>query len=209
MTTANALDTYLAEVRRRLSGLPASEAEETVRELRSHVLDATGGDLSADKLTPALAALGPAADIARLNAAARLASDAAVSRSPWRVLRATIRIARLGAGGAWALLLSVIGYAFAAALIVTAIAKPFAPSRAGLWRMREAADTYTFSLGFMDHPPSGAELLGWWIIPIGLALGAAVAYATFRYDRWSLRRLGRHRLPAQGPQRIDPDMSWA
>jgi len=192
------LDAYLEQVRRQLRGLPRPEAEETVRELRSHVLDRTSGDLSPASLQPALAALGDPGDLARLNATARVAARGAHSRSPWTIFATIARLARISLGGACALFVSLFGYMIAGAWILAAVVKPFWPGHVGLWRLKDAHDAYAFSLGVVSKAPAAVELLGWWIIPIGLVVGPAVGFCTFLYGRWSLRRLAR---PRQG--RVD------
>ena len=57
--------------------------------------------------------------------------------------------------------------------------KPFAWRHAGLWRMPERPDDYSFSLalGVTDNPHQGHELLGGWIIPIGIARRPAARLA--------------------------------
>jgi len=192
------LDAYLAQLRRDLRGLSPEEAEETIRELRSHVLDRADAELSPGSVAAALAALGDPTALARLNAAARTAARGAGRRSPWGLLGAIAQVARISLGGAWALLISLAGYALAASWILTAIAKPFAPDHVGLWRLSDAADDLTFSLGRTTNL-HGHELLGWWIIPLGLLIGLLIGYATYGFGRWSLRRLARptRSLPAE------------
>ena len=183
------LDTYLAQVHRHLHGLSDAEARETLAELRSHVLDRTDGQLSPAGVEAAIAALGSPRDVARLNVTERVANAVETNRSPLSVLRATGRLARLSLQGFMVFLVSLTGYALAAGFLVTAMVKPFAPSRAGLWIL--PADDLSFSLGVVDHSPQAREILGWWIIPIGLVAGASLAWLTWRFGVYSVRRMGR------------------
>ena len=208
---ARQLDEYLNEVRGALAALSATDIDETLRELRSHVLDRAGSDLPADGVAAALAALGEPAILARMNALAILASEGAARRTPWGVLNFIGRVARLSLGGMLALLVSVSGYGLAAAWIIAAVVKPFAPGQVGLWVPETHAwaktdlkpgpthdpHAYSLVLGVSKTYPHGQELLGWWIIPIGLILGVLTGWLTYRYGRWSLRRLARR------PARID------
>ncbi|HWF00333.1 MAG TPA: hypothetical protein VG248_11095 [Caulobacteraceae bacterium] len=185
--TSPLLDNWLADMRRRLAGLSAAESQEVIAELRSHVLDrAAGGDEAS--IRAALAGLGEPADLARLNLAARLTARSGAA--PWRILSRIGVMARVSVGGFWALIVSVVGYSLAAAWLLVAALKPVLPKEVGLWR-----GPGSFVLGVADHHGPGAELMGWWVIPVGLALGLLLAFGTWRHGRWSLRRLARAAAP--------------
>jgi hypothetical protein len=191
------LDTYLAQVHRHLGGLSEADARETLAELRSHVLDRTEGQLSPAAVEAAIAALGSPREVARLNVTERVASALEADRSALSVLRATGRLASLSLFGFLSFLVSLTGYLLAAGFLVTALVKPFAPNRAGLWRLADPKDAFSFSLGVSNHPPPAQELLGWWIIPIGLVTGVVLAYLTWRFGVFSVRRMARGvRTPA-------------
>lgn len=61
--------------------------------------------------------------------------------------------------------------------------KPFLPSDIGLW----VNSPDGFVLGIEAPRPHGPELLGWWIIPYGLAVGVAFILGTTVSLRWMLR----------------------
>ena len=186
------LDAYLAQVHRHLKGLPDAEVRETLAELRSHVLDKVGGRLSPASVEAAIAELGSPREIARVNVTERVAADLEVRRSPFRVVRAIVRLAGLSIYGAFAGFVSLLGYAFAVGLVVTAAVKPFAWKSAGLW-VEGAGDNHAFSwaLGVRDGAHAGHEVLGGWIIPIGLFGGLLVGWLTWRFGIYSVRRMGR------------------
>ena len=179
------LDTWLADVRRHLGPLSRSESEEVIAELRSHLIDRTQGSTDTSEMGAALKAMGDPRELARLNIAARLA--ARPGAAPWRILARIGTLARVSLGGFWAFLVSLTGYALAASWLLVAVVKPFLPSDVGLWR--RGGETFSLTLGLMNHRPAGAELMGWWIVPVGLLVGPLLAFATWRYGRWSLRRL--------------------
>ncbi len=185
------LNTYLAQVQRHLGGLPHAEARETLAELRSHVLDKVAGDLSVKAVEAAIAELGAPREVARLNVTERVAAELEINRSPLRVLRAVGRLASLSVYGLFAFLVSFAGYAAAAAFLITAAVKPFAWRSAGLWRLPDGPDRYSWALGVTDKPHSGQELLGGWIIPIGLAAGLLLGWLTWRFGISSVRRVRR------------------
>ncbi len=110
------------------------------------------------------------------------------SFSPWLILGGIFRWAALSSAGLLMLLGSLVGYALAASFSISALMKPFAPDSVGLWRLTESADSFSLKLG-PGSPPSGDELLGWWIVPLGLLIGAGLFLLTTRFGLWGLRRL--------------------
>ena len=185
------LDIYLRQVRHGLHGLPEDEAKEIVDELRSHALDRAGGALTPASVDATIAALGSARELSGLYLAERMAERVEARRSPWLILQTVWRLAGLSLGAFCALILSFVGYAFGASLLLTAALKPFLPKNDGLWyEQRPSGATLSFSI---TNHPTGQELMGWWIIPFGLICGAIVLWCTWRYGLWSVRRLGRAR----------------
>ena len=187
------LDTYLAQVHRHLKGLPDGEVRETLAELRAHVLDKVGGELSPNRVEAAIAELGSPREIARVNITERVVARAEARRTPLSVLGGVVRLAGLSAYGLFAFLVSVLGYGSAAAFLVTAAAKPFAWDYAGLWHIQEGPgdDTFSWALGFTNNPHRGHEILGAWIIPIGIVMAIVLGWLTWRFNLFSLRLMGR------------------
>ena len=188
------LDTYLAQVHRHLKGLPDGEVRETLAELRAHVLDKVAGDMTVARVEAAIAELGSPREVARVNVTERVVAELEASRrSPWRVFRAIGRLAFVSVYGLFAFLLSVLGYGSAFAFLATAAIKPFAWRYAGLWIERNAPDDYIASwhLGITDNPGRGHEVLGVWIIPIGIVAAVVLGWLTWRFNLASLRLMGR------------------
>ncbi len=184
------LDAYLAQVHRHLKGLPEAEVRETLAELRSHVLDKVEGHVSPASVEAAIAELGSPREVARVNVTERVVAGLETSRSPLSVLRGVVRLAGLSVYGLCAFLVSFAGYAMAAAFFVTALAKPFFWDHAGLWVGRDPTGDLTVSLG-INTGVTGHEVLGVWIIPIGLAASAVFGWLTWRFGIFSLRLMGR------------------
>ena len=184
------LDCYLDQVRRQLGGLPKTEVEEILAELRSHVLDKVDGAPTPKRVEAAIEALGSPREVARLNLTERVAATLETDRSALRVFGAVGRLARLSVYGFFAFLVSLVGYGAAAAFLLTAIVKPFMPEHAGLWRIPTPDGSYDYSIGTTDAP-KGYELLGWWIIPIGVAVGLLLSWLTWRFGLFSVRRMRR------------------
>jgi hypothetical protein len=197
MTEADAarrrLDMYLGEVRGVLRALDPTEVQEILAELRSHVLDRVGGEarLTEASVQQALDGLGAPRALGAGYLGRSVAATVEKSRSPWRVLAAAYRLASFSAGAFALFIVSLFGYAIGAGLIVTALAKPFMPDRTGLWVSGKGGDL-DISLGVFDRPHAPhTEVLGWWIIPIGLVLGVVLLLMDWRLGLAGVRALGR------------------
>lgn len=187
------LESYLNRVRHSLRGLSAAEVSEILQELRSHVMDFVAGDMSDARVALALEKLGDPQEIARLNMSMRVAAQSLDRRSPVGVLQAIVRLSRLSVRGAFTLLVSLLGYAFAASWLIAASVKPFAPDRVGLWILPDKSGDLNISLGVVAEHATGRDVLGWSIIPIGIVLGFFFAYLTYRYDLSAIRRIAQSR----------------
>jgi len=186
------IEAYLSKVRRSLRGMKDQDVREIIDELRSHVLDKAPAGLDT-----ALASLGSPEELARQYVTDDLLARAEVSRSPLRILDSLFRWASLSAAGFFVLLGSIGGYFLGAASILCALLKPFFPRNTGLWVIPDGAGDSEISLrlGLSGAPPDGRELLGWWIIPIGLTVGCALVILTTRFALWCVRQYRRSRVP--------------
>lgn len=182
------VDAYLEKVRKGLAGLSREGAREIVDELRSHIVDKTacGGDVAA-AVEPVLAALGRPEELAAQYMADDLLARAAKSRSPVLLLRALLRWASLSAAGLLVMVGCLAGYLLGASFALCAILKPLHPHAAGLWRLAGDLDAYSLRLGFGDVPAGARELLGWWIVPLGLLIGGGLSLLTTQFALWSVR----------------------
>lgn len=184
---------YLQELAAALRRLPAEQVRDIVEELRSHIVDKTSGNLAPDSVDRVLIALLSPQDLAGMYLADDLQVRALASSSPVLVLRSLFRWASLSFAGFLVLLGSIVGYFLSASLICCALLKPIHPHTAGLWQIPDAADPYSYSirLGFDSVPPGSKDVLGWWIVPLGLAVGFALFFLTARLGLRSIRRLRR------------------
>jgi hypothetical protein len=179
------MEMYLRRLRACLCGLGQREIDEIVGELRSHILDkaVTGRELTAAGVEDALAALGTPERLASEYMTQDLLARAEVTRSPLRIIDALLRWATLSLGGFFVLLLSVTGYFLAGVFLLCALLKPFHPHTAGLWFIPDTSGDLQISLrlGFVGAPATGHDVLGWWIVPIGLTIACALVVLTTRF----------------------------
>lgn len=153
-------DGYFAEVDRLLRHRPADAAELRAG-LVAHAFDAMAAapdGSERERLEAALARLGRPGDYL----------PPAVGDGPGA--RGRLSAARRAARAAAAWLALALGYPLLAILAAAAALKPLWGDHVGLFR---AADG-TVSAGIVPPPPGARELLGWWSIPLALALAMAL-----------------------------------
>jgi len=209
------IDDFLNVLHTNVRGLGEQEASDIVAEIRSHILDkaSPAGTVTPEVVSSILAGLGGPQELAKryltdevlARALARryvtdgLLTRARVTRSPWLTLRSLFHWASLSFAGIWVLLASLVGYGLGAAFLLCAMLKPMHPQKAGLWLLPNPSDTsLSLRLGFGTVPVNGRELLGWWVVPLGLVMGSALIVVTFRLGLWSIGKFWRLR-PLAGP----------
>jgi hypothetical protein len=194
------VDRYLEALRSGLRPLPADQAQNIVNEIRSHINDVSQftGEPAEATVTAALRRLGsPAALASTYVASAYVAGDLLPPgkrrRLPRPRFRSALRWAGLSVVGLFGSLGVLAGYGLAGLFALCALAKPFSPSRAGLWKL--GADDISLQLGVGDPPaaPGAHELLGWWIIPVGLIAAVVLILLTTAIVRYAIRAFQRER----------------
>jgi uncharacterized membrane protein len=187
------IDNYLVELRRCLGELPAAEVTDILQEIRGHILERAeaSGELTEERLVAILKALGQPEQIAPLYQADSLMTRARTSLSPATVLRGTLRWAMLSVKGFLLFLVGIIGYSLALGMLIGGVGKVIAPHDFGAWIYPGG-----FSIGTNTNP-AARDVLGYWLIPVGLTLGAALTIGTTRLLRWTLR-FARIRKPTAG-----------
>jgi len=196
------IDVYLNRIRERLRGLRAEERHEILEELRGHIMEkAAAGGMTGAAVDAALESLGRPEELAREYVTDELLARAEVSRSPLRILDSLFRWASLSIAGFFVLLGAITGYFLGVVFLLVAALKPFHPETAGLWASRDASGNLSLSvhMGFGYAPVSGREVLGWWIVPIGLLSGCLLVILTTRFGLWCARIYRKSRaLPGRG-----------
>jgi hypothetical protein len=196
------IEVYLTRLRARLRGLNPDDVREIVEELRGHIVDkaAASGEMTPAGVDAALAALGSPEELASEYVTDNLLARAEVSRSPLRILESLFRWASLSVAGFFVLTGSILGYFLGGAFMWCAVLKVIHPQSAGLWVSRDSAgDLQLFlRMGFGTPPVGARDVLGWWIMPIGLLAGCGLVILTTRFAVWCARQYRRSRVLPQG-----------
>jgi len=199
------IDSYLAALRKQLRELMEEDARDIVEEIRGHILDKTSGGSSPEQVSATLAALGTPEELAARYRTEELLRRAQLTRSPLVSLRSLLHWATLSFTGIVVFVVSVFGYAVGGALVIFAALKAAFPRATGLWKNVQPDRSWGLSLSFSNGtPPPGQEILGWWVLPIGLLLGTALLLLTFRFGTWMIRKFWRPRALPQpdGPTNL-------
>jgi HAAS domain-containing protein len=185
------IESYLSRLRQHLRGLRSEDAREIVEELRSHITDkaAASGEITPTGVDAALALLGAPEELASQYTTDDLFTRAEVSRSPLRILESLFRWASLSVAGFLVLLTSIVGYFVGGALMWCAVLKLIHPQTAGLWVISHGGDIeISLRLGFGSPPVGGRDVLGWWIVPLGLVVGCGLVLLTTHLALWCTRQ---------------------
>ena len=186
------VDAYLAALRKQLRELMDEDANDIVAEIRMHILDKTSDNADPEGVAATLAALGAPAELAERFRTDELLKGAQMSRSPAYVLRSIFRWAGLSLVGLIVFCISVIGFGLGGALFILGVLKVIDYHGTGIYG--QFTDTNS-SLGFQSGGPRPGqhELLGFWLLPLGLLGGPALFFVTARFGLWSLRKFWRPR----------------
>jgi|SRR5215831_10601892 len=194
------VEEYLSTLRARLRGVKEQDAQDFVEELRSHIQDkiSTAGEMTPSAVERVLTALGNPEELASEFKTNTLLTKTEGIKSPARVLSILLHWASFSVTGLFTLAGAIAGYFVGGVLFVCALLKPFHPHTAGLWAFRdETGDlNLSFRLGAASPPAAAHELLGWWIVPIGLLAALVLVLATSQLALWSARKFKRSNVLA-------------
>lgn len=185
------IDMYLAALRKQLWELTDDDAKDIVEEIHMHIVDKAGVDASAQTVAETISALGTPAELASRYCTEELLQRGREARSPAYIARSARNWALLSLVGVVVFSLSVIGYGFGGFLFMLGAMKLFNPGKTGVYGTWTQHDS---SLRWQSGSPNTPdELLGWWLVPIGLIVGGALLLLTFKFGNWSIRRFWRPR----------------
>jgi len=184
------VDAYLKALRKQLRDLMDEDVKDIVEEIRAHILDKTSGDDAADSVSLTLAALGTPEELASRYRTEELLKRARMARSPSYILRSVLRWAVITVAGIIVFLISVVGYCLGGGLFILGALKLISPHKTGVYGVFTENNA---SLSFQSGGQTGHDLLGWWLVPIGLIVGGGLLFLSFRFDIWSIRKFWRPR----------------
>ena len=189
------IEEYLGTLRAQLRGLKEQDAQEFVEELRSHIQDkiSAAGEMTPAVVEKVLTALGNPDELANEFRTNVLLARTENSRSPIRILPILFRWARFSAAGLFVLLGAIGGYFGGGVLFICAMLKPFHPHTVGLWAFHDQSGdlNLSFRLGSVNPPAGAHELLGWWVVPIGVLVALGLLLSTSRLALWCARKFRR------------------
>jgi hypothetical protein len=193
--TQQRIDVYLSRLRARLRGVHDQDVRDIVEELRSHIMDraAAAGEITAASVDDAITALGTPEELASQYLTDNLLARAETIRSPLHILKTLSHWASLSVAGFLVFLGSIGGYSLGVGLFVCGLLKPIHPRTVGLWLLPAGPDDLEISLrlGFGTVPAGGRELLGWWMLVVGIVGGCGLVMLTTQLVLWYVRRYRR------------------
>jgi hypothetical protein len=192
-----AIDTYLTDLRGHLRPLRPEDANDIVEEIHAHILDKSAGVTAKGVVSATLATLGTPEELAARYRIDELLKRAQSTRSPVVSLFSLARWATLSLIGLVTFIISSVGYALGAVLVVIGLFKLIYPRNGGVWFDPKPGGhgidgTAGFSFvggGTWTHP--GQEVFGLWLAPSCIALGAMLVFLTFSLGTWCIRRFWR------------------
>lgn len=190
--SSKAIDSYLVVLRKQLRELTDEDANDIVEEIRMHLLDKTGGAAPPESVAETLAALGTPEELANKYCTEEMLARGRAARSPAFIARSARSWALLTLGGVVFFAVSVVGYSLGGWLFMMGLLKVFNPHGTGVYGTWTDHDS-SFHWGSGSGPNGPDELLGLWLIPIGLIVGGGLLLLTFRFGNWSVRRFWRPR----------------
>ncbi|MGC2163060.1 MAG: hypothetical protein WA634_14200 [Silvibacterium sp.] len=193
------IDAYLSALRRQMREFTDEDANDIVEEIHAHILDKTSGDTPPETVAATLAALGTPEELAGRYRTDELMKRAQSTRSPALSLHSLFRWATLSFAGLVVFAVSVIGYALGGILVIVGFCKLIYPRNGGIWfnprpggKGIDGEAGFSFGSGaHWTHP--GHEIIGMWLVPIGLVLGSGLLFLTFRFGGWCIRKFWRPR----------------
>jgi uncharacterized membrane protein len=175
MSEFEQIDDYLRRLARHLSGLAPVDAQEVMREIRSHLEEAIALQRTAQQpiaVELLLAGFGSPRELAARYTAHILRGEPPPAGLP------VIRRLRQQATRGLYYCTAVAGYGVTAALLLLIIGKTLLGSALGLWV--DATGQVAVLGVFEQGPPGMSELLGAWLLPLAGALAIAAWLLTRR-----------------------------
>jgi hypothetical protein len=165
---------YFRRVNRFSRTLDPDHQKELKLEIQDHLYESFGheeGESEAERLLGAIDKIGDPEEYIRPMVADRLLMSASRSLNPKSIFKGLYYNLFGGIKYFFVSLFYTMGYLTCFILWLMALAKPFVPDYVGLFVYQSGS----FGFGLIGGPTAGREeLLGYWIIPIGVTLGLLI-----------------------------------
>jgi hypothetical protein len=179
------IERYLARICSSADGVPLTKLHDWLRELRSHIVEHArmSGGVSRVSVLEALTALGSPRDLAlefrrSIDENASIESPEAQEAQSLLMQQPSLALPLLGLIAVAIALCLAISSSF----ILCAVLKPFDPRGVGLW---VGPASISLLVGAPPQPSDVHEILGWWMIPVGLSIATLGFYVMLRLAQWS------------------------
>ena len=167
-----AWDQYFSEVATICKPLAAQHRADVALELQDHLHESfkrQSGDTERERLEIAISKLGPLEHIVKPMITEHLFTSAGRTMNPRSIAQGLVFNMSRGIRATLKSIAFGLGYILSFAFLLAALGKPFKPDGVGLFALQGGG----YSLAIYDQPPAGAtELLGYWLIPIGILIFA-------------------------------------
>lgn len=186
--SARIWEQYFRRVQRFSRSLESEFQQELKLELQDHLYESFNrepGENEAERLLNAIDKIGDPEEYIRPMVADRLLMSASRSMNPKSVLTGLYYNISGGVKYAFLSLFFAVGYMMAVLFWLMALLKPLIPGSIGLFVYNSGG----FGFGVIDGSPGPrSELLGYWLIPIGIILGLLIYLGLTRLLRLFARR---------------------
>lgn len=169
------INQYLSTLAKYMSRLDSAQVNEVIREIESHIYDVIdnaetqGSPIEIDEV---LARFGSPRQLAQQY------SDHLLMGTPPPPGFNALRTVKKGVTASIFFGTALVGYLLGLVLIAIGALKVFLPDSVGVWANDHGQSVV---VGIVDHTPvSSQELLGVWLIPVGIICGVAVLLLTHR-----------------------------
>ncbi|MBT1062496.1 hypothetical protein KJY73_02870 [Bowmanella sp. Y26] len=175
MSEHQIIHAYLKSLEKYLARLDKADVDEVIREIESHIYDAI--EQQDENGRPAevqrvLAGFGEPRVLAQ-----RYVEHILNGAPPPAGFKA-IQLVKRGATKGLIISMAVFGYSLVIGLLGLCVYKFIEPLSVGVW---STAGGNSFVIGALSQPyPASDELLGWWFIPLALAVSLVIGFLTTR-----------------------------
>jgi len=174
--SARLWENYVDRIEAKLNSLRPTTRREIVQELKTHLLDSIQHDEAEQELVRVLNAtekLGRPEEYLEPIVTDRMIEEGSNTYNPLWIVKGLGRTLTRGVKKTALGLLFGIGYLLALTVFALGLLKPFFPEHVGLF-YDPGEEPQRIAFGFLEQTEGMTEMLGYWVIPLSLAVGVLV-----------------------------------